>query len=255
MRAVLLAVLLAGCAAPADEAGFRVLVALGDSITRAANAAGPGERPASSWATGHDAEDGVWSLAERLVNGSPRLSGNVHNHAQSGATMADLPRQAALAVDARADVVLVLLGANDACGGTPVDAFRARFRAGAEALRDGLPDDAVVYVVSFPNVTALWDAGKDSAEVRERWRALGACPDALGGSATNESRAAVAARVEALNRVLMEEAAAFGFATDGLAVARSPVEPAHLSRVDAFHPSLVGQARLAEVAWGAGPFA
>ncbi|HWH08620.1 MAG TPA: GDSL-type esterase/lipase family protein [Candidatus Thermoplasmatota archaeon] len=249
--------LLAGCAADAPEPAPRVLAALGDSITRALNAAGPGERPASSWATGHDAADGVLSLAERLVAQAPGLSGNVHNLAQSGARMDDLPRQARLAVDARADAVVLLLGANDACASPMTDeaAFRAGFRAGAQVLRDGLPDDAVVYVASFPNVSALREAAWESAEVRERWRLGRPCAEVLDENATHERRAQTAARVEALNRALMEEAASFGFATDGLAVFRSEVEAAHLSRVDAFHPSLAGQAALADVAWDASPWA
>lgn len=262
VRALLfvLCLALAGCSTPAERTEeVRVLAALGDSITRAANAAGPGERPAASWATGHDARDNVWSLAERLVNASPGLSGNVHNFAASGAAMRDLPAQARRAVDAGADAVVLLMGANDACRGrvedmTSVEDFRVSFAEAADALR-GLPEGAVVYVVGVPDVTAVWDAGKDNPAVRERWRAVGACPVVLGESATDADRAEVAARVEAFNRALTEESARRGFATDGLAVFRSGVAVEHLSPFDAFHPSLAGQAALADVAWAASPWA
>lgn len=236
----------------------RVVVALGDSITRAANAAGPGERPASSWATGHDARDGVSSFAERLVLEGADLSGNVHNFARSGASVADLPRQADLAVEANADLVLVLVGANDVCRAsveemTSVDEFRASVREAGTRLRAGLPE-AVVMVVSFPDVGVLWDLGKESPSARERWRDVGVCPALLGEGATEEERDAVRERGRELNAALMEEAEALGFATDGLAVFRAGFEPAHVSSFDHFHPSLAGQAALAEAAWAASPY-
>lgn len=265
VRAVLVLVVtvgvaFAGCAAPDPQPALpRVVVALGDSLTRATNAAGPGERPAASWATGHDSGDVVESFAERLFAAGAPLSGNVRNLATSGATMRDLEAQARGAVDLRADLVLVLMGANDVCRGsvaemTSVEDVRARFRAAASVLRDGLPD-ATVYVVSVPDVGALYEAGKDDAVARERWRTLRVCPSLLDESNSEADRDAVQARAAAVHDVLMEEARGFGFATDGGAVRGAEVRLGHVSSFDAFHPSLAGQAAMAEVAWRAGPYA
>lgn len=236
------------------------MAAIGDSVTRAVNAAGPGERLASSWATGHDAGDGVDSIAERLVAREPALSGRVHNLAQNGAGIRAFAEQAQRAVDADAELVVVLLGGNDACRATaaqmtPLDAFRAEAEAGARVLAEGLPSDATVLVVSIPDVHALWEAGKENPVMRDRWRTFRPCPTILGDATSDEDRAAARDRLAGYNAILAETAEAYGFAWDGGAVHREPVRLTDVSSFDGFHPSLVGQARLADAVWAASPYA
>ena len=90
--------------------------ALGDSITRAFDTCTLAytDCPANSWATGANASVGSWYL--RLHGQNPVLADN--NDAKTGATMADLPGQAASAVGQGADLVAILMGANDVCTST-----------------------------------------------------------------------------------------------------------------------------------------
>lgn len=258
----------AGCAAPeapepaAIERLPRAMAALGDSITVAANADGNGlgDQAAASWATGANRSDVVESHYERFRALEPAIRNQAHNVARSGARASDLARQAEKAVRARPEYVTVLVGANDACAAslarmTSEAAFRAAFRAAADRLDKGLSGGAVVYVVSVPDVTRLWDLFHEDASARAVWQSFGVCPTVLGDAASDEDRAAVRARIEAYNRILREEAEARGFHHDGGAVFREEARREDVSTLDYFHPSLSGQARLAQTAWDAGPYA
>lgn len=263
-RALLLLALLAlaGCTlpppAPAPPTGPAYpdrMAALGDSITMAANVARDrvGDNPADSWSVGDAPDDGVDSHYERLVRLHPALTGNARDFAVSGARMRDFPRQAEEAVDLQAQYVTVLFGANDVCGRsaasmTPPETFRAQFRQGAEVLKR-LPAGSTVMVVSVPNVTALWDRYHANRQIHDVWQAFGICPSVLSDATNATQRAEVAARIDAFNAILAEEAAAYGFRTDHNETHDSRIEDAHVGPVDYFHPSLEGQQALAAATW------
>ena len=235
------------------------MAALGDSITMAANLdqSRLRDNPGHSWATGAAPGDGVESHYERL---RPDVENRTVNLARSGARMSDLARQADAAVAHGARYVTILMGGNDACASsvaamTPVETYRRHFREAAERLDRGLPEDALVYVLSLPNVTGLRDAFWDDPQARTVWRVFGVCQAILSERATEADLAAARERVVAYNRVLREESAAFGFAFDDGATFREPVRREYVSPADYFHPSLAGQRRLAEVSWAAGPLA
>jgi lysophospholipase L1-like esterase len=166
---------------PADPDAPRSMAALGDSITRAFAACdGGGDCPDASWATGRDGE--VRSHAQRLDDLAGRTP-TVHNVAVSGSRVSDLESQARRAVDAKVDYVTVLIGANDACAPsesamTPVSAFATAFDRAMATLAAGLPD-ARVLVVSIPDLSRLWEVGKDDASVRETWERFGICQSML----------------------------------------------------------------------------
>lgn len=254
---VLLA-LLPGCLGGAeDPPRVTSMAALGDSITMAANPDRDrfGDNPGHSWATGVSDQDRVQSHAERL---SDALGNRSWNLARSGARMADLPRQADAAVERGARYVTILMGGNDLCAGsvegmTPVETYRAQFREAARRLDEGLAEDAVVYVVSVPDVAQLREKMWDVPEARWVWRNFHVCQALLAEGATEADVAAVRERNVAYNRVLREESENFGFHFDDEAVYREEVSPERVSPLDFFHPSLEGQRRLAEVTWRAGP--
>ncbi|MGW5614204.1 SGNH/GDSL hydrolase family protein [Streptomyces sp. NPDC003877] len=234
----------------------RSVAAVGDSITRAFDACDVlSDCPEASWATGASPE--VDSLAVRLLgrSGAARHS---WNHAVTGARMADLPGQMAQAVRHEPQLVTVMVGANDACRATPsamtpVSAFRADFEDALRSLRKALPKTQV-FVASVPDLKRLWSEGRTSAMARQVWQ-LGVCPsmlgdaDALDASATLR-RERVQQRVEEYNEVLAEVCDQDERCRhDGGAVYDYRFGTAQLSRWDYFHPSVNGQARLAEIAY------
>lgn len=253
--ALIVAFLAAGCAAPASSPTPKPprLVAIGDSLTAAANldASRLGEQPAHSWAAGDDPADGVTSHYERLR--AQDANWTALNVARSGARMTEFARQAQEAIAANATYVVVLLGGNDACsrqGITPPDTFRAQFRLGADLLKAA---GIEVFVVSIPDVGKLYDAMRNESIVRARWSQMRVCPALLSENATDAQRDAVLRAIDAYDAILAQESAAYGFATDGGAAHDAPVALGDVSDLDYFHPSLAGQARLAETTWAASP--
>ncbi|MGA5207100.1 SGNH/GDSL hydrolase family protein [Streptomyces variegatus] len=232
------------------------VAAVGDSITRAFDACDVlSDCPEASWATGASPE--VDSLAVRLLGkaGAARQS---WNYAVTGARMADLPGQMDRAVRRKPQLVTVMVGANDACRATPsamtpVSAFRADFEDSLRSLRRALPK-AQVFVASVPNLKRLWSQGRTSPMGKQVWQ-LGICPSMLGDpdaldSAAVLRRDTVQKRVEDYNKVLREVCAEDKRCRyDGGAVYDYRFGTAQLSRWDYFHPSVNGQARLAEIAY------
>ncbi|MEV5317332.1 SGNH/GDSL hydrolase family protein [Streptomyces sp. NPDC052687] len=234
----------------------RSVAAVGDSITRGFDACTVlSDCPEVSWATGSSPE--VDSLAVRLL-GRSRAASHSWNYAVTGARMADLPGQMARAAARRPELVTVMAGANDACRAsadamTPVADFRADFTEALRTLRRGAPK-AQVYVASVPNLLRLWQQGRTSALGLQVWK-LGICPSMLGDAealdaAARLRRSTVHERVEAYNRVLREVCAQDRYCrSDGGAVFAYRFGVAQLSQWDWFHPSVDGQARLAEIAY------
>lgn len=211
--------------------------------------------PEVSWATGTDSD--VRSLAVRLL-GTSRAAGHSWNHAETGARIAQLPEQMALAAEQRPDLVTVMIGANDACRDsaemmTPVADFRASFKASMRQLRSRAPKTQV-YVSSVPDLKRLWSTGRGNALGKQIWK-LGICRSMLGeaddmGAAAVARRAAVQKRVVAYNEVLRDVCAKdLRCRYDGGAVFGYRFTGKQLSQWDWFHPGRNGQARLAEIAY------
>ncbi|OUD01930.1 SGNH/GDSL hydrolase family protein [Streptomyces swartbergensis] len=234
----------------------RSVAAVGDSITRGFDACDVlSDCPEASWATGASPE--VDSLAVRLL-GRAGAAERSWNYAVTGARMADLPGQIAQAVRRKPQLVTVMVGANDACRATPsamtpVTEFRADFEDSLRSLRKALPK-AQVFVASVPNLKRLWSEGRTSPMGKQIWQ-LGICPSMLGDadaldSAATLRRNTVQKRVEDYNKVLKEVCAKDERCRyDGDAVYDYRFGTAQLSRWDYFHPSVNGQARLAEIAY------
>lgn len=248
-----------GEAAAAQAAAVPVptrMVALGDSITRGFNACGwYVDCVSRSWSTGHDTA--VHSHYLRLAARRPSLT--PYNAAVTGAKVADLARQAQVAVDRRAQYVTILIGANDACAPdeeqmTPVTDFETRFRVGLRTLREGLPR-AEVFVASIPDLRRLWRVGKDSAMARTAWARFGICQSMLArplstAPADTARRERVRRRVVDYNAVMRRLCAQdVRCRFDDGAVFRYRFTLAQVSRWDYFHPNSAGQAVLARVTY------
>ncbi|WP_458243548.1 SGNH/GDSL hydrolase family protein [Streptomyces sp. MAI_2237] len=242
--------------APAWDVSPSSVAAVGDSITRGFDACTVlSDCPEVSWATGSSTE--VDSLAVRLL-GRTKAAERSWNYAVTGARMADLPGQITRAVARKPQLVTVMVGANDACrvstaAMTPVADFRADFEDALAGLRKALPKTQV-YVASVPNLKRLWSQGRTNALGKQVWK-LGICPSMLGDadaldSAATLRRNTVQKRVEEYNQALREECGKDRRCRfDGGAVYAYRFGTAQLSHWDWFHPSVNGQARLAEIAY------
>jgi lysophospholipase L1-like esterase len=213
--------------------------------------------PDNSWATGTN--PAVDSVYLRLLALDPQLAGNNANDAESGTAMADLDGQAQKAVRRNADLVLIAMGTNDACGGrtgvmTKVTVFRDQFTQAMDTLTEGLPD-ARVHVVSIEDLFQRWESLHAVPKVANAWRSIPFCPTLLTRPTSNapkdvERRAAVRARVLDFNAVLAQACAEYPqCTTDGGAAFRSPVNVTELSTNDYWHPNIAGQATLAGLVW------
>jgi lysophospholipase L1-like esterase len=233
----------------------RSIAGIGDSITRAADVCcWYGDHPAQSWSTGGGSFDGIRSHYERILALKPSIYGHNYNDARSGAKMADAPGQAQAAVSQGARYVTILMGANDVCTRsistmTSVSDFKAQFTATMSTLA-GLPSGKHVFVSSIPNIYRLWDVFKDNSTAQFVWSAAHICQSMLSSTNTEADRQAVLAREEAFNEILHDVCGQYAFCRfDDYAVFNYVFSASDVSKLDYFHPSLDGQAKLASVTW------
>lgn len=232
------------------------MAALGDSITRAlAACCSNGDNSLHSWSTGHGPGDGVSSHYERLTRLDPAITDRSHNNAISGSRARQLPDQAEMAVEQNAEYVTILIGANDLCASsasmmTSEAEFASHIQTALAALDRGLPR-ARIFVASIPDLYQLWKALESNAEAREAWSG-GTCQSMLAADNTEEQRQSVTTRELAFNRILAQTCSQYkNCRWDNNTVHNFKFSASDVSVLDYFHPSLEGQARLAELTWRA----
>jgi lysophospholipase L1-like esterase len=252
---VLAAVIVLAASGPAQAAVAQpvpaTMAALGDSISTGFNSCGWYVSCASrSWAAGDNQE--VVSHYVRLAKLDGTLQGHNRNFAVPGSTSADLLGQVNKAIEAKADYVTILVGAQDACRSseremTPVGVYRQRLDAALAALRAGMPQ-ARVFISSIPDLRRLWQVGRTNPLARTFWTLGKICPTMLANpnstkKADVERRARVRARVMAYNGEAAGACAAMGPScdTDEGAIFDFPFTLDHVSKWDYFHPNLAGQ--------------
>lgn len=256
--AAVLALAFAGVAAAAYPSS---MASTGDSITRAYNdCAFPYvDCPAASWSTGTNTT--VNSHYRRILAANPAISGRNFNNAATGADMADLLGQMQRTVSQGVEYVTVEMGANDVCasseaGMTPVATFRAQFEQAMAAVTAGLPS-ARVFVASIPNIYNLWAIYRDSWSARTVWALAGICQSMLARPGSNADadvarRERVRQRNIDYNTQLAQVCAMYFMCRfDGNAVFNTVFVRSDVTTRDYFHPSVAGQAKLANVTWAA----
>lgn len=266
----------------------RVMAALGDSITRGYNTTGNGcptgpglDCPKNSWATGTNPT--VDSFRERLDAISPQPL-TAYNDAVSGARAVNLLSQAEVAAGQDPELVLIEIGANDACATpqTPTATFREQVRSALQAL---VSSNKQVYIqlMSIPDINNLRTIFTEPPDPNAllRWELFHVCQGLLANPLSTEPpdeerREAFRDQVMAYNAALAEVCAEFKrciwddeavfnskFTTADVANVTNTggldVPPFNLvpvigpgnpnSTADYFHPSVSGQAKLAEAAW------
>jgi lysophospholipase L1-like esterase len=266
----------------------RVMAALGDSITRAYNTTGNGcptgpglDCKENSWATGTNPT--VNSFRERLDAISPQPL-TAYNDAVSGARAVHLVTQAQTAASQDPDFVLIEIGANDACASTPTPTatFREQVRSALQVLVSA-NKQVYIQLMSIPDINNLRTIFTEPPDQNAltRWKLFSVCQGLLGeplstAPADEERREAFRAQVIAYNEALEEVCAEFKRCIwDDYAVFNSEFTTADVANVtntggldippfnmipvfgpgnpnstaDYFHPSVSGQALLAEAAW------
>jgi lysophospholipase L1-like esterase len=266
------------------------MAALGDSITRAYNSSGPGcpsgpglDCPKNSWATGTN--PAVNSQLQRLEAMHPG-SVTAFNDAVSGARAVNLLAQATTAAAQDPDYVTVEIGANDACASTPTPlaTFRSQVESALGTLVQGNPK-VYIQMASIPDINQLHSlfTNPPDQNALTRWAAFKVCQGLLANPLSTAAadvgrRADFRAGVIAYNGALASACAEFKRCRyDGNAVFDSTFTRADVATVantegvdafpfnaipifgegfanssaDYFHPSLQGQAQLAETTWNA----
>ncbi|MGA3056779.1 MAG: SGNH/GDSL hydrolase family protein [Candidatus Limnocylindrales bacterium] len=249
-----------------------LLGAIGDSYSQAFNvaAAYPRDHPQFSWVIGTAKNDGVFSLAERFsaLGRAPVLV----DAATSGRMMNDAPRQARAVVAAAGKLssgqtayVTFELGTNDLCVDSMTDpsAFEADLRSAVSILRAGLPAGSRILMMSVPDFSHFRDITQLDPKAKAFLaipRVSNNCPPFLGenGTTTLDQAETYLRLYDASLTRVCDEIAATDAPTGKLyctssqsRLSLSDFTVADLSTVDYFHPSIRGQAKIADAAWAA----
>jgi lysophospholipase L1-like esterase len=234
------------------------LVSTGDSITRGFDACGfLSDCPAVSYSTGSDPVS--QSLYQRLLPTNRGLAGHEYNDAEVGAQATDLYGQMGIAVWQKADVVTVLIGANDACTATVgamtlVPTFSNSIQSALAYFFSNRPGARVV-LSSIPNIYQVWKVAHLTAKAQQIWRIGQICPSMLdnptsSAAADNLRRDFVAIQISKYNEALASVCARFkGCRWDGGALWRYPFQLSQLSAYDFFHPNALGQRAMSGLLW------
>jgi lysophospholipase L1-like esterase len=266
LRAILVVgVAVAAVAVPAANAdpakvGYpNSIASTGDSITRAFNTCGFPfiDCAANSWSTGTSSS--VNSIYSRILAKNGLITGKNANDAKTGGRMIDLNGQVTTAASQQAELVTILMGANDVCTSsessmTPVATVRAQFTQALETVTKALPN-ARIGVSSIPNIYNLWSILRGNSTARFVWGLYGICQSMLANpnstaQADVDRRARVAQRNRDDNDAIAAVCAQYVHCRfDGYAAYNLVFTTSDVSTRDYFHPSVSGQAKAAAVAW------
>jgi lysophospholipase L1-like esterase len=232
-----------------------VMGAVGDSISVAVNASGWGALPEQSWSTGSSASGEVNSHFKQLKD-HVGVSVQRYNVAQGGATSASLQQQLDPLLKVKPDYVTVLIGANDVCSwrdsyDSKIAAYLERMRAALQRLIKANPE-VKVYLGPLPNLYSVWKVGKQKG-CQWFWDFTNICSGMFHSSRTEEQRQELLTIIRKTNEGLQALAQEFPeHVKFNLALFEVPIEAAHISTSDCFHPSIAGQNMIAEKTWETG---
>jgi lysophospholipase L1-like esterase len=233
------------------------IAVVGDSISVGFNTRQTNQATlANNWATGTNSE--VNSIAARIAKERSIATLPSTNVAKPGAESNDLSNQVRKVAVKNPDAVLVLIGANDICtsggqtnGMTSVTLFQSRIRESLHAI-DAQTD---IFVGSVVNMQNLLDIGAADSDVQAVWAKANICKVMLTRPSSTAPedivrREAVNVRVADYNKVLKDECEQLRNCTyDQGATFKIVFDKSDVSPTDYFHPSINGQAKLAEAFW------
>lgn len=212
-----------------------------------------------SYATGTAASS--TSIYRRLLGSSPQLAGHAYDDAEVGARAVDLYSEMSVAVWQRADVVTVLIGANDACASTvgamtPVATFQSQVDQAFGLFFSNRPGARIV-LSSIPDLFRVWQVAHTNPHAQAIWQAAQLCPSMLDRPASTSQadmlrRVFVQLQIGKYNAALAQVCSHYrGCRWDGGSLGRYQFSLSELSPYDYFHPNAVGHRALANMAWAA----
>ena len=105
---------------------------------------------------------------------------------------------------------------------------------------------------SIPNIYQLRSVLQRNWVARFVWASAGICPSMLASTNTEIARQQVVAREAAFNQILSEACGQYTECRwDGNSTYNYQFSASQISTLDYFHPSLSGQAALAQLTWKA----
>ncbi len=187
------------------------------------------------------------------------MAGHSYNDAEVGAQAVDLWGQMGLAVWQKADVVTVLIGANDACAPTvgqmtSVESFTNSVQS-AFGLFFGSRPGARVVLSSIPNIYRVWQVAHNDKQAQQIWKLGQICPSMLSNPtstapADQVRRYYVGLQITKYNAALASICKEYaGCRWDGGALWRYPFQLWQLSPYDYFHPNALGQRAMSGLTW------
>jgi lysophospholipase L1-like esterase len=227
-----------------------VVTAIGDSISTGFNAKNIGDNRELSWGSGCSLE--VDSHLKKLKLMGYSVHG--HNNAKAGATIIDLKSQIDSVISNQADYVTMTLGANDVCG-WPTK-YQEKLTEFEEKLEFEISraiqlNPKISFIISpVPNLHNLWEIGRNHGQCQSRWDFFKICSPLLNSRRTEEERNAFLSRWNDINNAIKNVASRL---SENVVIAEDVLntrfEISHISEIDCFHPSIVGQNLLANVTW------
>lgn len=213
----------------------RVVVALGDSISRGFDARWPKENDSLNWATGTAIQSYWLKVSDD--------GGRAENLAVSGSTSSSMLWQIPFIADDATDVT-VMIGSNDACGGFG-EYTKENVTTALHLIRDRLPAARIV-LVAIPRISSVFETRHQYPYCRFVWALSNTCPAFLGALVSDDDRNAAQQRLDALNEDLRLAALDYG-AEFIAAIGELELGPGDVSAIDCFHPSVQGQQRLSDI--------
>ena len=234
-----------------DDKDRWYVVSMGDSITAGFNTRWPGDlnNVRYNWSTGKSkrVQSHLYKLKKIISKDVKAI-----NVARSRATSHELALQWRNIKTPTIDYLTLLIGANDVCDWS--DEYtkdKEKFRTNVQYIIDkaiSMNTDVRILLPAIPNMYHLYEQGKDSCG--GRWDYFEACPSLLSSKRNDEERSAFRQRLLEANATLEELATHYETNVKFVgAVYDYKFSIEHLSRIDCFHPSVLGQNELARVTW------
>ena len=228
--------------------------ALGDSISGGFNAERPFYQRDKNWADGINIESHA-NLLRKLGN----LEVISKNVSVSGAVTSDITNQTNLLLQNgfRPDYVTILIGANDICLGSRKPDELALYSRGVleDSIRKIIEVNPKVKILisAVPNLNHLYSLMNVDPVCVENWRSLNICEKLL--LSTKFEREKGVYRWNAYNKMLSEFPSRYPANVKFSSILiGNDLTTIDVSRVDCFHPSVVGQAEISRLTWEEGWF-